>query len=208
MKNMKKGLVGAILEAVAIVLLFLPATYLQKLWVYDQSAFTYHGRATLTNIESLSFSNIVFQKAGIFVLLGLIVFALMVAGLSLFALEFFHKEENLYPKAQKLVLALELISYVLFSVVAVSYVDDSTYLRVDMAGGYMMYIEIVLLAGLCSIPFFKTSYGKTKALGNGRTGSTHPYDETEAIKQYKELLDSGIITQEEFDAKKKQLLGL
>ena len=28
------------------------------------------------------------------------------------------------------------------------------------------------------------------------------------IKKYKELLDSGIITQEEFDAKKKQLLGL
>ena len=28
------------------------------------------------------------------------------------------------------------------------------------------------------------------------------------IKQYKELLDEGIITQEEFDAKKKQLLGL
>ena len=28
------------------------------------------------------------------------------------------------------------------------------------------------------------------------------------LKQYKELLDSGIITQEEFDAKKKQLLGL
>lgn len=28
------------------------------------------------------------------------------------------------------------------------------------------------------------------------------------LKQYKELLDSGVITQEEFDAKKKQLLGL
>ena len=28
------------------------------------------------------------------------------------------------------------------------------------------------------------------------------------IKKYKELLDAGIITQEEFDAKKKQLLGL
>lgn len=28
------------------------------------------------------------------------------------------------------------------------------------------------------------------------------------IKEYKELLDSGVITQEEFDAKKKQLLGL
>ncbi len=28
------------------------------------------------------------------------------------------------------------------------------------------------------------------------------------LKELKELLDSGIITQEEFDAKKKQLLGL
>lgn len=29
-----------------------------------------------------------------------------------------------------------------------------------------------------------------------------------ALKKYKELLDSGIITQEEFDVKKKQILGL
>ena len=28
------------------------------------------------------------------------------------------------------------------------------------------------------------------------------------LKKYKELLDSGVITQEEFDAKKKQILGL
>ena len=31
---------------------------------------------------------------------------------------------------------------------------------------------------------------------------------TEAIKNLKSLLDLGAITQEEFDAKKKQLLGL
>ena len=30
----------------------------------------------------------------------------------------------------------------------------------------------------------------------------------EELKKFKDLLDSGIITQEEFDAKKKQLLGL
>lgn len=33
-------------------------------------------------------------------------------------------------------------------------------------------------------------------------------DATEEIKKYKELLDSGIISQDEFDAKKKQLLNL
>lgn len=31
---------------------------------------------------------------------------------------------------------------------------------------------------------------------------------TEELKQYKELLDNGVITQEEFDTKKKQLLNL
>ena len=33
-------------------------------------------------------------------------------------------------------------------------------------------------------------------------------DEADKLKKFKELLDSGIITQEEFDAKKKELLGL
>ena len=33
------------------------------------------------------------------------------------------------------------------------------------------------------------------------------YDKFEEIKKYKELLDGGIITQEEFDAKKKEILG-
>ena len=35
-----------------------------------------------------------------------------------------------------------------------------------------------------------------------------PKSEADELKKYKELLDSDIITQEEFDAKKKQLLGL
>ena len=35
-----------------------------------------------------------------------------------------------------------------------------------------------------------------------------PQSNADELKKYKELLDSGIISQEEFDAKKKQLLGL
>ena len=35
-----------------------------------------------------------------------------------------------------------------------------------------------------------------------------PTDSIEELQRYKELLDTGVITQEEFDAKKKQLLGL
>ena len=35
-----------------------------------------------------------------------------------------------------------------------------------------------------------------------------PQSNADELKKYKDLLDSGIITQEEFDAKKKQILGL
>jgi len=38
--------------------------------------------------------------------------------------------------------------------------------------------------------------------------TTNNYDYTEELKKIKDLLDAGVITQEEFDAKKKQILGL
>lgn len=35
-----------------------------------------------------------------------------------------------------------------------------------------------------------------------------PQSNADELKMFKDLLDAGVITQEEFDAKKKQLLGL
>lgn len=39
-------------------------------------------------------------------------------------------------------------------------------------------------------------------------GTEKPQDRTEELRKYKELLDAGVITEEEFEAKKKQILGL
>ena len=44
-----------------------------------------------------------------------------------------------------------------------------------------------------------------KQLNNKSNPTSNPIEE---IKKYKELLDMGILTQEEFDTKKRQLLGL
>lgn len=49
------------------------------------------------------------------------------------------------------------------------------------------------------------SYRAKKNSANGQIQALSAADE---LKKFKELLDMGIITQEEFDAKKKQLLGL
>ncbi|MGN0443304.1 MAG: SHOCT domain-containing protein [Acutalibacteraceae bacterium] len=48
---------------------------------------------------------------------------------------------------------------------------------------------------------------QNKAVINEMKNET-PKNDIADLKQYKELLDSGVISQEEFDAKKKQLLGL
>lgn len=47
-----------------------------------------------------------------------------------------------------------------------------------------------------------------KAAAQTVTVNAAPVSNAEELKKFKELLDLGVITQEEFDAKKKQLLGL
>ena len=46
------------------------------------------------------------------------------------------------------------------------------------------------------------------AYGTNQSGQQQPSSAADEIRKFKELLDCGIITQEEFDAKKKQLLGI
>lgn len=50
--------------------------------------------------------------------------------------------------------------------------------------------------------------GRASAQQQAEASSKTDADTAEALKTYKELLDSGVLTQEEFDTKKKQLLGL
>ena len=49
---------------------------------------------------------------------------------------------------------------------------------------------------------------KTSSSATATTTIIQPISTADEIKKFKDLLDAGIITQEEFDAKKKQLLGL
>lgn len=50
----------------------------------------------------------------------------------------------------------------------------------------------------------QTIYGKQNAVDK----DVHCTSSADELMKYKELLDSGVLTQKEFDAKKKQLLGL
>ena len=49
---------------------------------------------------------------------------------------------------------------------------------------------------------------KSVQLSGSGSNSINTISAADEIRKYKELLDEGIITQEEYDAKRKQLLGL
>lgn len=58
---------------------------------------------------------------------------------------------------------------------------------------------------LNAVKEYKENYGTTKHIIQENANNI---DEVERLKQYKELLDSGIISQEEFETKKKELLNI
>lgn len=77
--------------------------------------------------------------------------------------------------------------------------------------GFLFYVCCVLMLILALISVI----GYLKAAKEGIEEEvvkvkvvTNDSSNAEELKKYKELLDSGVISQEEFDAKKKQLLGL
>ena len=58
----------------------------------------------------------------------------------------------------------------------------------------------------CILGLLKMRQNKATTIPNVK--QEIPQSNADELKKFKELLDSGVITQEEFDAKKKQLLGL
>ena len=71
--------------------------------------------------------------------------------------------------------------------------------------GWGWYIAAALLIATSVMSFFvATGRVKDSDIEKKEKKTT----EADDIVKYKDLLDKGIITQEEFDAKKKQLLGL
>ena len=73
----------------------------------------------------------------------------------------------------------------------------------------LFYITLILLIGLIAISvigyFFTRKNGVKESIP---VNVNIPVSTTQELENYNKLLQQGIITQEEFDAKKKQLLDL
>ena len=63
--------------------------------------------------------------------------------------------------------------------------------------GWMLFI-VAIIHAMCL---------EDSSVSKSLTTTTAPYGSADELLKFKELLDKGVITQEEFDAKKKQLIN-
>lgn len=113
------------------------------------------------------------------------------------------------------------LALVLFRTNFVSFYDLSKYedlIKIEYRWGWFLCLFIFIGAGGIAL-FLREVPGADKVLSDisnresinekvEKTGETVDLSsKTKILREYKALLDEGIITQEEFDAKKKELLG-
>lgn len=99
-----------------------------------------------------------------------------------------------------------------------SFVTDADIRRAHLEMGVLYYVQLALLLIEIALSIFKNFVSSNKTansflenlkFNSKKSTNTQPSNSTaDELRKFKELLDSGTITQEEFDEKKKQLPGL
>ena len=94
------------------------------------------------------------------------------------------------------------------NVLAITYLDGNgteILLRLEMLSGFSVYNQAKKCQEMLDVLRQNKILNRLNKKASTEKSAVSSADE---LKKYKELLDSGIISQEEFDAKKKQLLNI
>lgn len=198
-----------ILIVLETICLFTPYCFLQEHWAYDTSAWTYHGSSTLKYTENI---NIFGVSTGLGKILAVIVVALMLLSAAAFLLAVIQKNNGL-TKIYYYTPAISFIALAVFAIYAYAFAEhDTTNWREEWTINWLFYvviaIHIVTIAFSILLKLNKFEPAAARAVDRKRVDSEQTVSSADELKKYKELLDAGVITQEEFDTKKKQLLGL
>lgn len=126
-------------------------------------------------------------------------------GLVLSILLLFINKNNIFVRLMKII-SLLVTSWNLFVIVLFAFTVSETAHTIASAG-FLSYIQIVVWLVILGLSFADL-FMREKEPHTKEDKITVSSDNLETLEKYKTLLDNGTITQEEFDAKKKQLLEL
>jgi len=213
-----------ILVLLEIIGLFTPFCFTLNHWKYDSSSFIYHGVQSFEfkeNINLFSTNGYYtdYKKASAVKAVAVLVILSLLLSFCLLFLSILQDKKRI-AKIKNLDLlcflspVISLVVFVAFSIYVCAFSEViTTNWRYDYTINWLYYIIIgfhlitIVFTALIRFKRFELEPSSTsKQLFDHIPAIA--FGNTEEITKYKDLLDKGIITQEEFDAKKKQLLGL
>ena len=201
----KTSLIVGILSIIETICYFTPFCLTKEYWKYE-NAFVYHGRSTLTASDSINIFGVSTSLGNALAILLLcitlavaVVYLIKAAGAEFVVCD----KSWLFATAYTAVLVVFLIY-----VCNIAEVDEVTY-RWEYSLGWMSFI-LIAVNNISTALALLEKFRKIKTLSitpkdHLASKNVHSLDE---LSIYKELLDAGALTQEEFDEKKKQILGL
>ena len=218
MTTKTKNLVLIIITSVIFALLFIPGFYVQKLWVCSwnttPTGYRFYGYvASSSNDKTVSFIN-TFETfndvKSIYLILTTAIILSVVACIVLYIVQMMVKNKANWSMAAfaPIVPTILLSIYTpIMNTCCEQKQNEMAYPEYEIST--LFYITLILLIGLVAISvigyFFTRKNGVKESIS---VNVNIPVSATQELENYNKLLQQGIITQEEFDAKKKQLLGL
>jgi len=183
-----------ILNVVNLVLLFIPGFFTRGIWFEDDY---FSGTYELAYEDFISFSYVTF--GGDSVITFILTVLSLIAGI-VFSVLWLTKQKNFNKYIQCVVSLLPaIIVFVFYFVLTES--GDMTY---SYTASIIYYIFVAFVFAHFALTIISI-YAKLPEVPAKNKNDENEIDE---LKKYKELLDDGVITLEEFETKKKQLLGL
>ena len=229
MKILKKYLPGALVIAMALTIVI---GYFNVFYRLEVSFLGVTKSEQVNGYSLLGFKNVFVDEdlSGLSIVFSIIAWLIYVVALGALAIGIVDmvKENKAIRKLTSLIAPIVLVSvglvYMILAIVCVS-VNQERLVESGIAGystgstlGYLPFIfEVVfgaaaIVMGILLPKLENRASAKTQARPATTVAATvtNAYDEEkdkiQMLKQYKELLDMGVISQEEFDAKKAELL--
>ncbi len=218
MKVKTRNLIELILQCIALVLVFIPGFFEKHVIVYHLEYFmdltkyiSSRGPYTYSLFGAFNNTNVVIM------IISLLLFAAILCGVILYILQFIAKGNKRNWKPTLFVSSAEFILFTITSLLigAINYSEENTTTRYNYFCSLQIifYIMLGVLIALMAISIIGYIIANKKGIIEEtpkiyKAEIVKNISNADELKKFKELLDSGIITQEEFDEKKNQLLGL
>ena len=206
MKIKSKNIIQVILQGLSLLLLFLPFVYTEGVYTKISGSM---GHYQMKNETLISFiDKLIELEYGRF--LGVLVVICMVALMAILIAQVAKRDHF------QVVSAGSLVSLLLFFFYSVACTEEPR----DSGWGPSYVCEYLVSFGFILIMALQVALTIIALISNSRIKQNGIIEEekpqyiqnnnsnADELSKYKDLLDRGVITQEEFDAKKKQLLGL